>query len=51
MGLVNRVVADDVLEEYITQYCTMIADNAPLTMLALKSTVAELTRGEARCPI
>jgi enoyl-CoA hydratase len=46
MGLVNRVVADRSLESYIREYCAMIADNAPMTMHALKRTVGELTRGE-----
>jgi enoyl-CoA hydratase len=46
MGLVNRVVSDDLLEEYTRRYCTTIGDNAPLTMHALKRTVAELVRGE-----
>jgi len=45
MGLVNRVVAADALEAYIRRYCDAIANNAPMTMLALKRTVAELARG------
>jgi enoyl-CoA hydratase len=46
MGLVNRVVTDDTLESYTRQYCATIADNAPMTMHALKRTVGELVRGE-----
>jgi len=46
MGLVNRVVADDLLEDYTRQYCATIGDNAPMTMHALKRTVGELARGE-----
>lgn len=46
MGLVNRVVADNLLEEYTRQYCATIGDNAPMTMHALKRTVGELARGE-----
>ena len=46
MGLVNRVVADEALEDYTRQYCATIGDNAPMTMHALKHTVAELVRGE-----
>jgi enoyl-CoA hydratase len=46
MGLVNRVVADAGLEEYIHMYCATIGDNAPMTMHALKRTVGELMRGE-----
>jgi enoyl-CoA hydratase len=46
MGLINRVVADDTLQVYTRQYCTTIADNAPMTMHALKRTVGELMQGE-----
>jgi enoyl-CoA hydratase len=46
MGLVNRVVGDDLLEHYTRQYCATIGDNAPMTMHALKRTVGELVRGE-----
>jgi len=44
MGLVNRVVPEGELEAYVRSYCAMIADNAPLTMKALKRTVDELRR-------
>ncbi len=46
MGLVNRVVPSDSLEDYTRGYCATIADNAPMTMHALKHTVGELLRGE-----
>ena len=46
MGLVNRVVPDAALEDSTRQYCTTIADNAPMTIHALKRTVGELVRGE-----
>jgi enoyl-CoA hydratase len=46
MGLVNRVVPEAALEDQIRQYCAAIADNAPMTMHALKRTVGELVRGE-----
>ncbi len=46
MGLLNRVVADTDIESYTRQYCATIADNAPMTMHALKRTVGELIRGE-----
>lgn len=46
MGLVNRVVADDALEDYTRQYCATIGDNAPMTIHALKHTVGELLHGE-----
>lgn len=44
MGLLNRVVPDAELDSYIDNYCTMIGQNAPLTMHAAKRTVEELTR-------
>jgi enoyl-CoA hydratase/carnithine racemase len=44
MGLVNRVVPAADLEAYVRSYCATIADNAPMTMLALKRTVHELTK-------
>jgi enoyl-CoA hydratase len=46
MGLVNRVVDSGALEDYTRNYCATIADNAPMTMHALKRTVGELVRGE-----
>jgi len=42
MGLVNRVVPVAELEDYVRSYCATIADNAPLTMLAVKRTVHEI---------
>ena len=44
MGLVNRVVAKAELEAVVREYCTMISQNAPLTLRALKRTVTELAR-------
>jgi enoyl-CoA hydratase len=44
MGLVNRMVPEGELEAYVRSYCAMIADNAPLTMKAVKRTVDELRR-------
>jgi enoyl-CoA hydratase len=46
MGLVNRVVSDEALEDYTRRYCATIGDNAPMTMRALKRTVGELVRGD-----
>jgi enoyl-CoA hydratase/carnithine racemase len=46
MGLVNRIVPADALEAYTRQYCETICNNAPLTMLALKRTVAEIARDD-----
>jgi enoyl-CoA hydratase len=44
MGLINRAVAESELAAYVADYCTTIAQNAPLTILAVKRTVEELTR-------
>lgn len=44
MGLINRLVADDDLAAYVRDYCDTIAANAPLTIKAVKQTVAEITR-------
>jgi len=44
MGLVNRVVPEAELESYVRNYCALIADNAPLTMRALKRSVNELRK-------
>ncbi len=38
--------AAEALEAYTRRYCSTIGDNAPMTMHALKRTVAELMRGE-----
>jgi enoyl-CoA hydratase/carnithine racemase len=45
MGLVNRVLPVAELEPYVRGYCTTIADNAPMTIHALKRTVGELVKG------
>ena len=44
MGLVNRVLPKAELEAYVRGYCAVIADNAPMTINALKRTVAELLK-------
>ena len=44
MGLINRVVPKAELERYVRAYGATIADNAPMTINALKRTVAELSR-------
>lgn len=54
IGLVNRVVPRDELRDVTRDYCTMIAENAPLTIMAVKQTIAEIQQapGEfnaARC--
>jgi enoyl-CoA hydratase len=42
MGLVNRVLPEAELEPYVRGYCNTIAENAPMTMHAVKRTVEEL---------
>ncbi len=45
MGLVNRVLPVAELDAYVRGYCATIADNAPMTINALKRTVGELVKG------
>jgi enoyl-CoA hydratase/carnithine racemase len=47
MGLVNRVVAEAVLDAYVDHYAATIAANAPLTIGAIKAAAVELARPEA----
>ncbi len=44
MGLVNRVLPEAELEDFVRGYCAMIAENAPLTMIAVKRAVEELQK-------
>jgi enoyl-CoA hydratase len=44
MGLVNRVLPDGELESYTRSYCATIAENAPLSVAAVKGIVAELSK-------
>ena len=44
MGLVNRTVAEAELLPFVRSYCAMIAENAPLTLAAVKEVIAELAR-------
>jgi enoyl-CoA hydratase len=48
MGLVNRVVPDAELEKYVKDYAEVIAGNAPLTIKAVKVTVAEVMREDSK---
>ncbi len=47
MGLVNRVVPQAELEAYVKDYARQIAENAPLTVTALKRIVAEAVKDPA----
>jgi len=44
MGLVNRVVEDNELEDFVRSYCLLIGGNAPLTIQAAKSIIIELMK-------
>jgi enoyl-CoA hydratase/carnithine racemase len=46
MGLVNRVLPDSEIEAYVRELAETIADNAPLTIRAVKGVVRELLRDE-----
>jgi enoyl-CoA hydratase len=46
MGLVNRVVPDDEIEEFTRDYAETIAGNAPLTVAAAKFVLTELSKDE-----
>ena len=46
----SRVLPKAELEEYVRGYCATIADNAPMTINALKRTVAELVKASGASP-
>ena len=50
MGLVNRVVPDGegALEKYVKEYADMISGNAPLTIKAVKATVADVVKEDSK---
>jgi enoyl-CoA hydratase len=48
MGLVNRVVPDGELESYVKTYADTIAENAPLTIRAVKATISEIMKDESK---
>jgi enoyl-CoA hydratase/carnithine racemase len=48
MGLANRVVPDSEIETYARELAERIAENAPLTIAAVKFIVGELTKDEKR---
>lgn len=47
MGLVNRVVPADRLEEFVRDYAATIAANAPLTVASIKTLVAQALKDES----
>jgi enoyl-CoA hydratase len=48
MGLVNRVVPDAELEDYVKNYADTIAGNAPLTVNSVKYIVGEVVKDESK---
>ncbi len=48
MGLVNRAVPEGELESYVRNYCALIAENAPLTIAAVKGVIAEIAKPGAQ---
>lgn len=44
MGLVNRVLTRDELDDFVDEYTRTIADNAPLTIKACKQIIAEISK-------
>jgi enoyl-CoA hydratase/carnithine racemase len=48
MGLVNRVLPADALEDYVRNYADTIAGNAPLTVKTAKFITNETTRDESK---
>jgi enoyl-CoA hydratase len=47
MGLVNRVVPDDQVEGYVTDYARTISGNAPLTVGGVKAVIGEVLKDPA----
>ncbi len=48
MGLVNRVLPDGELEDFVRSYAAMIGENAPLSLAAAKGIIAEVTKAVRR---
>lgn len=48
MGLVNRVLADDELDDYATDYLNRIRENAPLTIAAVKAVTLAIEQDESQ---
>jgi enoyl-CoA hydratase/carnithine racemase len=47
MGLVNRVTTKEALENFVRDYCALIAENAPMTVNTAKQVVDEFTKAPA----
>lgn len=46
MGLINHVCTKTQLFPHVVNYCSTIAENAPMTIHAVKVAVAEILKGE-----
>ncbi len=44
LGLVNHVVSADDIEAFVLDYAATIADNAPLSVMAAKETVNQVSK-------
>jgi enoyl-CoA hydratase/carnithine racemase len=47
MGLVNRIVSNDELESYVTNYAETIGGNAPLTIKAAKFAIRQASKADS----
>jgi enoyl-CoA hydratase/carnithine racemase len=47
MGLINRMVSANELEQYIQQYAETISVNAPMTVASIKTIVSEIVKDES----
>jgi enoyl-CoA hydratase/carnithine racemase len=48
MGLINRMIPVDSLEQYVRQYADMITANAPMTIASIKTIVGEIVKDETK---
>ncbi|HUB49460.1 MAG TPA: enoyl-CoA hydratase [Acetobacteraceae bacterium] len=48
IGLINKMVPDETLNEYVLDLARTIADNAPLSVAASKLTISELLKDESK---
>ncbi|GBF27650.1 short-chain-enoyl-CoA hydratase [bacterium MnTg02] len=47
MGLVNRVLPENILDAYVAGYTAMIAENAPMTIATIKAVAREISKPSA----
>ncbi len=51
MGIVNRVVPAQGLADFVEEYAQTIADNAPLSIRAIKKIIAEAAQGAGQADL